>query len=462
MARMTDGLALATLAPQDAAALQSALEIISGALSHFNESGITHTDTTIAMKSFQTRAQLRYVGGALGVPPKGELAEACRTAIRVLGGAITGHFATDIPHDELLDAFFYPPSSTGGDWPCPTHTDPGIVSVLCDSTPALEVRSAGGAWHHVTLGRNEVAILAGRQHPTERACVHRVGHVVSPRCSLVYERRLSDAATASAAERRNLTDRVLSQNDPSSVIATNKRLDVAPISRPVSLKTGAPAPRLEDGDLHQARNAAAKPGAPILSHALRGALTQFERLFKCFSSIKVQSFACWLPWRTVKPMRILILGLDAAGKTTILYKLKLGEIVRAIPTIGFNVETITYKNITIVGWDVGGKDKIRPLWRHYFQDTTAILFVVDSNDRDRIGEARDELHRILDETQLSEAILLVFANKQDLPNAMHTAEITDKLGLHSLRQHNWYIQSTCATTGDGLYDGMDWLSSVLT
>ncbi|CAI0434659.1 unnamed protein product [Linum tenue] len=145
-----------------------------------------------------------------------------------------------------------------------------------------------------------------------------------------------------------------------------------------------------------------------------------------------------------KEMRILMVGLDAAGKTTILYKLKLGEIVTTIPTIV---------------WDVGGQDKIRPLWRHYFQNTQGLIFVVDSNDRDRVVEARDELHRMLNEDELRDAVLLVFANKQDLPNAMNAAEITDKLGLHSLRQRHWYIQSTCATSGEGLYEGLDWLSN---
>ncbi|CAO3702458.1 unnamed protein product [Rhizopus stolonifer] len=114
-----------------------------------------------------------------------------------------------------------------------------------------------------------------------------------------------------------------------------------------------------------------------------------------------------------KEMRILMVGLDAAGKTTILYKLKLGEIVTTIPTIGFNVETVEYKNISFTVWDVGGQDKIRPLWRHY------------------------------------------------LPNAMNAAEITDKLGLHSLRNRRWYIQTACATSGDGLYEGLEWLSSSL-
>ena len=160
-------------------------------------------------------------------------------------------------------------------------------------------------------------------------------------------------------------------------------------------------------------------------------------------------------------MRILMVGLDAAGKTTILYKLKLGEIVTTIPTIGFNVETVEYKNICFTVWDVGGQDKIRPLWRHYFQNTQGLIFVVDSNDRERIGEAEGELKNMLQEDELRDAVLLVFANKQDLPNAMTAAELTDKLQLNELRNRRWYIQATCATQGDGLYEGLDWLSNEL-
>ncbi|XP_072905123.1 ADP-ribosylation factor 1 [Hemitrygon akajei] len=162
-----------------------------------------------------------------------------------------------------------------------------------------------------------------------------------------------------------------------------------------------------------------------------------------------------------KEMRILMVGLDAAGKTTILYKLKLGEIVTTIPTIGFNVETVEYKSISFTVWDVGGQDKIRPLWRHYFQNTQGLIFVVDSNDRERVNEAKEELMRMLAEDELREAVLLLFANKQDLPNAMNAAEITDKLGLHALRQRTWFIQATCATSGDGLYEGLEWLSQQL-
>merc|ERR1712050_506370 len=159
--------------------------------------------------------------------------------------------------------------------------------------------------------------------------------------------------------------------------------------------------------------------------------------------------------------RIVMVGLDAAGKTTILYKLKLGEVVTTIPTIGFNVEIVQYKNISFTVWDVGGQDKIRPLWRHYYAGTDGLIFVIDSNDRERIIDAKDELTRLLSEDEMRDAHLLVFANKQDLPNAMDASELTDKLGLQNLRNRKWYIQATCATQGHGLYEGLDWLSNEL-
>ncbi|PRD22713.1 UNVERIFIED_CONTAM: ADP-ribosylation factor 2 [Trichonephila clavipes] len=101
--------------------------------------------------------------------------------------------------------------------------------------------------------------------------------------------------------------------------------------------------------------------------------------------------------------------------------------------MGFNVETVEYKNICFTVWDVGGQDKIRPLWRHYFQNTQGLIFVVDSNDKDRISEAQDELSKMLKEDELSDAVLLIFANKQDLPNAMSAGELTERLGLNALR-----------------------------
>merc|ERR1712088_241037 len=161
-----------------------------------------------------------------------------------------------------------------------------------------------------------------------------------------------------------------------------------------------------------------------------------------------------------KQMRILMVGLDAAGKTTILYKLKPGEIVTTIPTIGFNVETVEYKNISFTVWDVGGQDKIRPLWRHYYQNTQGLIYVVDSSDAERVSEAQEELHKMLGEDELRDAIVLVFANKQDLPNALSVTDITSKLGLNNLRR-KLYVQAACATQGTGLYEGLDWLSNEL-
>ena len=170
----------------------------------------------------------------------------------------------------------------------------------------------------------------------------------------------------------------------------------------------------------------------------------------------------WESWMSGgEPRRMLMVGLDAAGKTTILYKLKLGEVVTTIPTIGFNVETVEYKNIKFTVWDVGGQDKIRPLWRHYYQNTEGVIFVVDSNDLDRVDAARKELEQMLAEDSLKDACVLVFANKQDLPNAMEVSELADKLGLGSMRNRKWYIKGCCATTGDGLYDGLDWMNKTL-
>ncbi|KRX52737.1 Transmembrane channel-like protein 2 [Trichinella sp. T9] len=153
-----------------------------------------------------------------------------------------------------------------------------------------------------------------------------------------------------------------------------------------------------------------------------------------------------------KEMRALMLGLDAAGKTTILYKLKLGQSVTTIPTVGFNVETVTYKNVKFNVWDVGGQDKIRPLWRHYYTGTQALIFVVDCADRDRIDEARQELHRIINDREMREAVILVFANKQDIVEAMKPHEVQEKLGLTRLRDRNWYVQPCCAASGDGLHE----------
>merc|ERR1711918_141779 len=123
----------------------------------------------------------------------------------------------------------------------------------------------------------------------------------------------------------------------------------------------------------------------------------------------------WTRFSGAKEQRILMVGLDAAGKTTVLYKLKLGEVVTTIPTIGFNVETVEYKNINFTVWDFGGQDKIRPLWRHYYQNTQGIIFVVDSNDRDRVEDAREELNKMLNEDEMRDAVLLSSQTSKTCP-----------------------------------------------
>ena len=111
-------------------------------------------------------------------------------------------------------------------------------------------------------------------------------------------------------------------------------------------------------------------------------------------------------------------------------------------------------------WDVGGQDKIRKLWRYYFQGTNGLIYVVDSSDRDRIQDAKDELEKMLQEPEMENVVLLVLANKQDLPNAMTATEVTEKLDLRHVRQ-KWFIQPAVAPTGDGLYEGLDWMSRSL-
>ncbi len=164
--------------------------------------------------------------------------------------------------------------------------------------------------------------------------------------------------------------------------------------------------------------------------------------------------------------RILMVGLDAAGKTTILYKLKLGEMVTTIPTIGFNVERVNYKKTEFTIWDIGGQHKIRPLWNFYYSGCKCIIFAVDSADVERVSgtddSAAEELHRMLAADELKDAALLVLANKQDLPGAMTVSQLTERLRLPQLGgSRKWYIQGCCASTGDGLYEGLDWISRAI-
>jgi len=161
-------------------------------------------------------------------------------------------------------------------------------------------------------------------------------------------------------------------------------------------------------------------------------------------------------------MRVVTLGLDGAGKTTILFKLKQNEFVPSIPTIGFNVETLEFKNVKITLWDVGGQHKLRPLWKHYYLNTQAVIFVLDASNRDRLGEAQNELVKLLSEKELKDASLLILANKQDEVGCASIEEITDQFCLYKMCcGRSWHIQACDAKSGEGLQEGLEWLSRQL-
>ncbi|KAJ6033196.1 hypothetical protein N7499_009465, partial [Penicillium canescens] len=160
--------------------------------------------------------------------------------------------------------------------------------------------------------------------------------------------------------------------------------------------------------------------------------------------------------------RILMKGPWYSGKTTILYSqlMKLGPI-KTVDTFGFNVETVAYnRDVDLVVWDLGGRDKMRPIWASYFSDLDAIIFVVDSTEIDRLDDAAFELRDLLDFEGVRDvraAPLLVFANKQDLEGSKTPEEISEALKLEEFRDRAWKTIACSAVDGSGIPEGMDWL-----
>lgn len=155
--------------------------------------------------------------------------------------------------------------------------------------------------------------------------------------------------------------------------------------------------------------------------------------------------------------RILVLGLDNAGKTTILRKLSDEDLTNITPTQGFNLKSLHRDGFNLKIWDIGGQKTIRPFWRNYFERTDALIYVVDSTDLARMDETATELKSILKEEALKNVPLLVFANKQDLVGAASADEAATDLQLTSFRDRAWQIQACSAKTGDGLQEGMEWV-----
>ena len=156
-------------------------------------------------------------------------------------------------------------------------------------------------------------------------------------------------------------------------------------------------------------------------------------------------------------MRILMLGLDNAGKTTILKRFN-GEPIDTIsPTLGFNIKTLEHRGFKLNIWDVGGQKSLRSYWKNYFESTDGVAWVVDSADARRLSDCAQELHALLREERLAGATLLVFANKADLPGALSMLQIREALDLDSIKTHHWRIVRCSAVTGENLLDGMDWM-----
>jgi small GTP-binding protein len=183
--------------------------------------------------------------------------------------------------------------------------------------------------------------------------------------------------------------------------------------------------------------------------------------------------------------RVHMLGLDAAGKTTMMYRLKQNEIVSTLPTYGYNVETINHGNTNLTLWEVGGNDRVRPLWRYEFPNTHAIIYVVDAVfDQRRLfpssevkkkhsmlvhESVQEELFAMLQEDNLKQCVILIYLNKQDLPNAMDASSFDAAFQISNGKkdssslffQRKVYIQPCSVMTGEGLHEGLDWLCNEL-
>ena len=158
--------------------------------------------------------------------------------------------------------------------------------------------------------------------------------------------------------------------------------------------------------------------------------------------------------RSRNKFKIILLGIQNAGKTTILYRLSIGQLVKTTPTIGSNVEEISYNNVKFQAWDLGGQESSRSMWEVYYVNTDAIIYVIDTHD-ETYDDSKTQFYKLLKNDTLKNAI------KQDLPGAKSIEEIMQIYGFDNIKDHIWHIQPCSAMTGEGLITGMKWLSDQL-
>ncbi|OMJ71564.1 hypothetical protein SteCoe_30182 [Stentor coeruleus] len=154
-----------------------------------------------------------------------------------------------------------------------------------------------------------------------------------------------------------------------------------------------------------------------------------------------------------------MIGLDASGKTTLLYTLRLSEVNTSFLTIGLTYETAQNHKLSIISWDIGLSDR-SSLYNQFYENAEGIIFLVDSNDRSRINYAREELQRFIYNEKLRLLPLLIYANKQDIINSMSAGEIADRLGIQS-NEKSCRVQSSCVITGYGIIEGLEWINKAI-
>ena len=151
-----------------------------------------------------------------------------------------------------------------------------------------------------------------------------------------------------------------------------------------------------------------------------------------------------------------------AGKTTILYRLSLGQLVKTTPTIGSNVEELIYNNVRFQAWDLGGQESTRSVWDVYYMNTDAVVYVIDSQDDQYFEESKSQFHKLILNPNLKNATILIFANKQDLAGAKDVNKLIQDYEFFKIKEHVWHIQACSALKGEGLVTGIKWLSEQLT
>ena len=154
---------------------------------------------------------------------------------------------------------------------------------------------------------------------------------------------------------------------------------------------------------------------------------------------------------------ILILGLDNAGKTTLLNYLTNANNQKTQPTKGVNGISIQSCGINLNVYDIGGQKAIREYWKYYYEDVDSLIYVIDANDEERIEECNESFQELLKEEKLKKIPVLVYANKADLKTCLGPDQIIEKLKLNDITGRDWSIFSCSALTGDNVIDGMKWV-----